>query len=95
MGKQVGGSWPKQFCKRHPDLKMKKTVGFEKACAKALNHFAVNGFFDMLTNVMKELVLSGLVLWTALGQETGLDQDQSCQDRGPSPSDSLDKRLRF
>ena len=53
-GKQVGGSWPKQFHKRHPDLKMKKTTGLEKAHAKALNQFAVNEFFNMLTDVMKE-----------------------------------------
>jgi hypothetical protein len=53
-GKQVGGSWPKWFCKHHPNLKMKKTTGLEKAHAKALNQFAVNEFFDMLTDVMKE-----------------------------------------
>src|SRR5882762_8328552 len=53
-GKQVGESWPKRFCKRHPDLKMKKTTGLEKARAKALNQFAIDEFFDMLTNVMKE-----------------------------------------
>ena len=33
---------------------MKKTTGLEKACAKALNQFAVNEFFDMLTEVIKE-----------------------------------------
>jgi hypothetical protein len=53
-GNQVGESWPKRFCKRHPDLKMKKTVGLEKARAKALNQHAVNGFFDMLTDVVGE-----------------------------------------
>lgn len=53
-GKQTGGSWPKRFCKRHPNLKMKRTTGLEKARAKALNQFAVNGFFDMLTDVMQE-----------------------------------------
>jgi hypothetical protein len=52
-GKQVGGSWPKRFCKRHPDLKMKRTTGLEKARAKALNQFAVDEFFDMLTDLMK------------------------------------------
>lgn len=36
-GKQIGATWPKWFCKHHPDLKMKKTTGLEKACAKALN----------------------------------------------------------
>jgi hypothetical protein len=53
-GKPVGGTWPKRFCKRHPDLKMKKTTGLEKARANALNPSAVNGFFDMLTDVIKE-----------------------------------------
>ena len=33
---------------------MKKTTGLEKACTKALNQFAVNEFFDMLTEVIKE-----------------------------------------
>ena len=53
-GKQVRGSWLKRFHKRHPDLKMKKTTGLEKACAKALNQFAIDEFFNMLTDVMKE-----------------------------------------
>ena len=53
-GKQVGGSWPKRFCKHHPDLKMKRMTGLEKARAKALNQFAVDEFFDMLANMMKE-----------------------------------------
>ena len=53
-GKQVGESWPKQFHKHHPKLKMKKTIGLGKACAKALNQFAVDEFFDMLTDVIKE-----------------------------------------
>ena len=38
-------------------------------------------------------MLSGPVLRTALGLETGPDQDQTCQDRGPGPSDFLDERL--
>jgi len=54
LGKPVGESWPKRFRQRHPDLKMKKTIGLEKACAKALNQFAVNEFFDMLTNIIEE-----------------------------------------
>jgi hypothetical protein len=33
---------------------MKKTTGLEKARANALNEFAVNEFFDMLADVMKE-----------------------------------------
>ena len=44
----------KAICRRHPDLKMKKATGLEKAHAKALNQFAVNKFFDMLADVMKE-----------------------------------------
>ena len=52
--KQVSVTWPKHFCKHHPDLKMKKTTGLEKARAKALNRHAVNGFFDMLTEVIEE-----------------------------------------
>jgi hypothetical protein len=52
--KEVGGSWPKWFCKCHPDLKMKKTTGLDKAHMKALNKFAVDEFFDMLADVIKE-----------------------------------------
>ena len=37
-------------------------------------------------------MLSGPVRRTALGPETGPDQDRSYQDRGPGPSDSLDER---
>lgn len=54
LGKQVREVWPKRFCKHHSDLKMKKTTGLEKACAKALNPSAVHEFFNMLTNVIKE-----------------------------------------
>jgi hypothetical protein len=53
-GQQVGGSWPKRFLKRHLDLRMKKTVGLEKARAKALNQVVVDEFFDMLADVIKE-----------------------------------------
>ena len=53
-GKPVGESWPKRFQKHHPDLKMKKTIGLEKAHVKALNQFAVDGFFDMLTNIIEK-----------------------------------------
>jgi hypothetical protein len=53
-GKQISASWPKPFCKHHPDLKMKKTVGLEKARAKALNETAVKEFFDMIVDVIKE-----------------------------------------
>jgi hypothetical protein len=53
-GKPVGEIWPKRFRKRHPDLKMKKATGLEKARAKALNQFAVDEFFNMLTDVIQE-----------------------------------------
>jgi hypothetical protein len=53
-GKRVGEIWPKWFCKCHPDLKMKKATGLEKVWAKALNQFAVDEFFDMLTDVIQE-----------------------------------------
>jgi len=54
LGKPVGEIWPKRFRKRHPDLKMKKATGLEKARAQALNEFAVDEFFDMLTDVIQE-----------------------------------------
>jgi hypothetical protein len=57
-GQHVGESWPKRFCRRHPDLKMKKTTGLEKARAKALNHSAVNEFFDILTDVIEKYNIS-------------------------------------
>lgn len=53
-GKPVREIWPKWFCKHHLDLKMKKVTGLEKAQVKALNQFAVDEFFDMLTNVIQE-----------------------------------------
>ena len=43
LGKPVGEIWPKWFCKHHPDLKMKKATGLEKAQVKALNQFVVDG----------------------------------------------------
>jgi hypothetical protein len=51
-GKQMGDSWPKRFNERHGRLKMKKTTPLEKACAKALNQSAVDGFFNLLTEVI-------------------------------------------
>ena len=54
LGKLVGEVWPKRFRQRHPDLKMKKRTGLEKARAKALNRLAVDEFFNMLTDVIKE-----------------------------------------
>lgn len=53
-GQPVRGLWPKHFLKHHPDLKMKKTQGLEKAWAKALNQFAVDKFFDTLEGLIDE-----------------------------------------
>jgi hypothetical protein len=53
-GQWVGETWPKRFHKHHLDLKMKKTVGLGKAHAKALNQFAIDEFFEMLTDIIKE-----------------------------------------
>ena len=53
-GQHIGGSWPKRFLKRHPDLRMKKTVGLEKARAKGLNQTVVHEFFNMLADVINE-----------------------------------------
>jgi hypothetical protein len=52
-GKLVRETWPKWFCKHHPDLKM-KTTGLEKARTNALNPSAINGFFNVLMDVIKE-----------------------------------------
>jgi hypothetical protein len=52
--KPGGEIWPKQFCKYHPDLKMKKATGLEKAWAKALNQCVVDELFDMLTDDIQE-----------------------------------------
>ena len=54
LDKPVGESWLKQFQKHHPNLKTKKTIGLGKACTKALNQFAVNKFFGMLTSIIEE-----------------------------------------
>ena len=51
---EVGVSWPKQFLAHHLDLKMKNTTRLEKAHATALNPMAVDGFFDVLTEVIEE-----------------------------------------
>jgi hypothetical protein len=39
---------------RHPDLKVKVTSNLEKCCAKALNKTAVEGYFDILEEVVHE-----------------------------------------
>ena len=53
-GKPVGGSWPKQFQKQHPDLKMKTIIPSEQVHVKALNKPTVDKFFDMLASVIEE-----------------------------------------
>jgi hypothetical protein len=50
----VGGSWSKRFLRRHSDLKVKMTVRLEKARAKALNTSAVNEFYNILEDIIKE-----------------------------------------
>ena len=52
--KSVGASWPKRFLHPHPDLKVKMSVDLEKAHAKTLNKSAVNDFYNMLEEVIKE-----------------------------------------
>jgi hypothetical protein len=85
-GKPVGENWPRWFCEHHPDLKMKKMVGLEKACAKALNQFMVNEFFDMLTDVIQEYNITpgniynmdkkGIQLGISVRVTAMVDQDQ-------------------
>ncbi|KAF8240103.1 hypothetical protein L208DRAFT_1128033, partial [Tricholoma matsutake] len=53
-GRHIGKLWPKRFLARHPDLKVKVTSGLEKCCAKALNKTAVEGYFDILEEVVHE-----------------------------------------
>ncbi|KAF8234248.1 DDE-domain-containing protein [Tricholoma matsutake] len=43
LGKLIGESWPKRFLARHPDLK-----------AKALNQTAVDGFYNILEDIVVE-----------------------------------------
>jgi hypothetical protein len=53
-GRHIGESWPKRFLARHPDFKVKATLGLEKCCAKALNKTAVEGYFNILEEVVHE-----------------------------------------
>ena len=86
-GKLVEQSWPKWFWKCHPNLKMKKTIGLEKAHAKALNQFAVNEFFNMLTSITEEYNIihrnihnidkKGIQLGIGARITVMIDQDQS------------------
>jgi len=51
-GRHIGESWSKRFLARHPDLKVKVTSGLEKCCVKVLNKTAVEGYFDILEEVV-------------------------------------------
>ncbi|KIL55149.1 hypothetical protein M378DRAFT_18199 [Amanita muscaria Koide BX008] len=53
-GRHIGESWPKRFLARHPELKVKATSSLEKCRAKALNKTAVEGYFDILEEVVHE-----------------------------------------
>jgi hypothetical protein len=53
-GRHIGESWHKRFLTRHPDLKVKATSGLEKCRAKALNKTAVEGYFNILEEVVHE-----------------------------------------
>lgn len=62
-GKPVGESWPKRFLARHPDLKVKATTSLEKCRAKALNRTAVEGFYDILEQVVEEFGIKKENIW--------------------------------
>jgi hypothetical protein len=54
LGEPIGESWPKRFLARHSDLKVKATMSLEKCWAKALNQTAVDGFYDILEDIVAE-----------------------------------------
>jgi hypothetical protein len=62
-GKQIGESWPKRFLARHPDLKIKATTSLEKCRAKALNQTAVEGFYKILDEVVREFDIKPENTW--------------------------------
>lgn len=62
-GKPIGESWPKRFLARHPDLKVKATTSLEKCRAKALNRTAVEGFYDILEQVVAEFGIKKENTW--------------------------------
>ena len=47
-----GTHWVAQFRRRHPDLKAKWATGLEKCRAQALNKPAVDGYFEMLEELI-------------------------------------------
>ena len=53
-GRHIGKSGPKQFLARHPKLKVKATSSLEKCCVKALSKTAVEGYFNILEDVVQE-----------------------------------------
>ena len=63
LGKLIGESWPKHFLARHPDLKVKATTSLEKCRAKALNQTAVDGFYDILEDVVAEFGIERENTW--------------------------------
>jgi len=63
LGKLIGESWPKHFLARHPDLKVKATTSLEKCQAKALNQTAVDGFYDILGDVVAEFGIKQENTW--------------------------------
>ncbi|KZT18027.1 DDE-domain-containing protein, partial [Neolentinus lepideus HHB14362 ss-1] len=50
----VGESWVKRFRKRHQDLKVHWTTGLEQCRAQALNPTTVNGYFQMLGELIEK-----------------------------------------
>lgn len=62
-GKPIGESWPKRFLARHQDLKVKATTSLEKCRAKALNRTAVEGFYDILEQVVEEFGIKKENTW--------------------------------
>ena len=62
-GKVIGESWPKRFLARHADLKVKATTSLEKCRAKALNQSAVDGFYNILEEVVKEFNIEPKDMW--------------------------------
>jgi hypothetical protein len=62
-GKHIGESWPKRFLSRHQDLKIKATTSLEKCRAKALNQTAVEGFYNILEEVVREFDIKPANMW--------------------------------
>lgn len=52
-GTRVGEHWVDRFRRRHPELKAKWTTGLEKCRADNLNEHTVNGFYDILQELVE------------------------------------------